>query len=132
MVNSDFLGKGWKFPLAVNETKITCSEGEELIRESIRIILGTAKGERVMRPEFGCGINELAFAPNDTATATLVEFYVKEALLRWEPRIEVFNVKVTPDLEEPNQLKINIEYRIKTSNTRTNLVYPFYLASEVG
>lgn len=131
MMNSDFLGKGWKYPLALTQNEIACSEGEDLIRESIRVILGTTKGERVMRPEFGCGINELVFAPNNT-TAALIEFYVKEALLNWEPRIEVLTVTVTPDSEEPNQLRIDIEYRIKTSNTKGNLVYPFYLESAGG
>ena len=91
------------------------------------IIPGTTKGERVMRPDFGCGIWELVFAPNNTSTATLVTFYIKEALLKWEPRIEVLDVSVTPDEEEGNKLIINVEYRVKTTNTKGNLVYPFYL-----
>ena len=91
------------------------------------IILGTTKGERVMRPDFGCGIWELVFAPNNTSTATLVTFYIKEALLKWEPGIEVLDVSVTPDEEEGNKLIINVEYRVKTTNTKGNLVYPFYL-----
>ena len=77
----DFLGKGISFPISIKEGKISESSGENLIKESIMIILGTAKGERVMRPDFGCGINELLFAPNNTSTATLVNFHVKEALL---------------------------------------------------
>lgn len=123
----DFLGKGWKYPVAIKEGKIALSEGEGSIRESIMIILGTAKGERVMRPDFGCGIWELVFAPNDTSTATLVDFHIKEALLKWEPRIEVLDVSVTPDEEERNKLIINIGYRVRTTNTKSNLVYPFYL-----
>lgn len=123
----DFLGKGWKYPVAIKEGKIALSEGEDSIRESIMIILGTAKGERVMRPDFGCGIWELVFAPNDTSTATLVDFHIKEALLKWEPRIEVLDVSVTPDEEERNKLIINIGYRVRTTNTKSNLVYPFYL-----
>ena len=123
----DFLGKGWKYPVSIQNSKIALSEGEDSIRESIMIILGTTKGERVMRPDFGCGIWELVFAPNNTSTATLVTFYIKEALLKWEPRIEVLDVSVTPDEEEGNKLIINVEYRGKTTNTKGNLVYPFYL-----
>ncbi|MFV1950657.1 MAG: GPW/gp25 family protein [Nitrospinota bacterium] len=129
MVTVDFLGKGWKYPVSIQKGKIAFSEGEDSIRESIMIILGTAKRERVMRPDFGCGINELVFAPNNTSTVTLITFHVKEALLKWEPRIEVLNVSVTPDEEERNRLNINIEYMVKTSNTKKNMVYPFYLES---
>lgn len=124
---ADFLGKGWAFPVGVKKKKIAMSAGEEGIRESILIILGTAKGERVMRPDFGCGINELVFAPNNTATTTLVSFHVKEALMKWEPRIEVLNVKASPDENEGNRLNIDIEYKVKTTNSKANLVYPFYL-----
>jgi phage baseplate assembly protein W len=80
-----------------------------------------------MRPDFGCGINELVFAPNNTSTATLITFYIKEALLKWEPRIELLKVNAEPDETEQNKLIITIDYMVKTSNTRDNLVYPFYL-----
>lgn len=126
-IDKDFLGKGIKFPVNVKNEQISTSSGEELIRESIMIILGTAKGERVMRPDFGCGINELVFAPNNTSTATLVAFYIKEALLKFEPRVEVLDVTAMPDEDERNKLNINIDYRVKTTNTKRNLVYPFYL-----
>ncbi|RPI77312.1 MAG: baseplate protein [Desulfobacteraceae bacterium] len=136
MTTSDFLGKGWKFPVATEKdtdyVRIAFSEGEESIRESILIILGTVKGERVMRPDFGCGIHELVFAPNNTSTATMVTIHVKEALLKWEPRIEVLNVSAAPDREEGNRLNVDIEYKIKTINTKRNLVYPFYLESTQG
>lgn len=124
---TDFLGKGWAFPVNVKKNRIAMSEGEEGIRESILIILGTAKGERVMRPDFGCSINELVFEPNSTATTTLVAFHVKEALMKWEPRVEVLNVKATTDENEGNRLNIDIEYKVKTTNSKANLVYPFYL-----
>lgn len=123
----DFLGSGWKFPVSIKKGKIVSSGGEDSIRESIIIILTTAKGERVMRPDFGCEINELVFAQNNTSTAALIQFYIKEALLKWEPRIEVFDVSVTPDEDEMNKLVVDIEYIVKTTNTRDNLVYPFYL-----
>ncbi len=123
----DFSGKGIGFPLRMKEGQISTSEGEDLVRESIMIILGTSPGERVMRPDFGCGINQLVFAPNNSSTATLVAFHVKEALLKWEPRIEVQEVTAAPDPDEGHRLNIRITYIIKTSNTKRNLVYPFYL-----
>lgn len=126
----DFLGKGMHFPPTIKGGQLAMSSGEDLIGESIIIILGTAKGERVMRPDFGCGIQELVFAPNDTSTATLLTFHVKEALLRWEPRIEVLSVDVLSDSGETNRLNISIEYRVKTTNVRKNLVYPFYLEAK--
>ncbi|VVB94572.1 Gene 25-like lysozyme [uncultured archaeon] len=127
MTDADFLGRGWKFPVSIVDGKIVSSEGYDSIRESIMIILGTARGERVMRPDFGCGINELVFAPNNTSTATLITFYIKEALLKWEPRIELLNVNAEPDETEQNKLIISIDYMVKTTNTKDNLVYPFYL-----
>ena len=101
-------------------------EGEESIREAILIILGTRPGERVMRPDFGCNLQELVFAPNNTATATLAEFHVSEALQKWEPRIEILKVTADPGTER-ERLDIRIEYRVNSTNTRNNLVYPFYL-----
>ena len=124
---ADFLGRGWKFPVAVAKGSIVASGGDEKIRESILIILGTSKGERVMRPEFGCGINDLVFEVNNTATTTLVAYHVKEALLKWEPRIEVLNVFVSPDEEKRHRLNIEIDYEVKLTNSKANLVYPFYL-----
>ncbi len=127
MKSADFLGRGWKYPVSIKNGKIASSEGEDSIRESIMIILTTAKGERVMRPDFGCGINQLVFAPNNTSTATLIQFYIKEALQKYEPRIEVLDVSATPDEDERHKLNINIEYMVKSTNTKSNLVYPFYL-----
>lgn len=127
MKDEDFLGSGYKYTVSIKNGKIVSSGGEDSIRESIIIILTTAKGERVMRPDFGCEINELVFAQVSTSTSTLIEFYVKEALLKWEPRIEVLDVSATPDEDERYKLVINIGYLVKTTNTRDNLVYPFYL-----
>ncbi|MCL6590414.1 MAG: GPW/gp25 family protein [Firmicutes bacterium] len=127
MATTDFLGKGWGFPINVNNGRIRAAEGEESIKESIRIILGTSKGERVMRPDFGSNLNEMVFAPDDTATATQIKVYVQDALLKWEPRIDVQDVKVTPNPEKPGRLDIEIYYNIKASNSKHNLVYPFYL-----
>ncbi len=128
MADVDFLGRGWRFPVSIENGKIAFSEGQESIKESIRIILETMEGERVMRPDFGCGINRLVFEPNNTSTTTLIAFHIKEALMKWEPRIEVLDVNVIPDANNgKNELRINIEYMIKSINTKDNLVYPFYL-----
>ena len=127
MENVDFLGKGWNWPVTVQNGQIAYAAGEDSIRESILLILGTDKGERIMRPDFGCGIHKLVFAPNDTATAAMIAFYVKEALEEWEPRIELLDVNAVPDDDEQNRMNIEISYNIISTNTKNNLVYPFYL-----
>jgi hypothetical protein len=129
-MDKDFLGVGVSFPLRVGDGKIAWSGYEKSIRESIMIILGTAMGERVMRPDFGCGIHDLAFSVNDVSTAALAIFYVEEALKKWEPRIEVINVDANADKKEGDRLNISIEYRDISTNNRYNLVYPFYLGRE--
>lgn len=107
------------------------SSEDEKIRQSIRIILSTAKGERVMRPDFGCNIHEYVFAVADAAMLTSVESAATEALILWEPRIEVISVEATNagSLGEPLEaaVVIDIRYRIRATNTEANLVYPFYL-----
>jgi len=103
------------------------SRGERDIEAAIGIILGTPKGERMMRPEFGSAIHELIFAPNNATTAGLLAYHVREALMRWEPRIEVGDVDVQPDAWESSQLNINVSYSIRATNDDRNLVYPFYL-----
>ena len=127
-MTQEFLGVGWKFPIDLTgDGEIGLSRYEEDIREAIWIILSTAPGERVMRPEFGCGIHQFIFAPNDARTAGLVQFTVEEALIRWEPRIELQEVLVYPDPSNPTLLLISIDYRVKANDSRFNLVYPFYL-----
>ena len=123
-----FLGVGWRYPVGTDrDGAVSLSQGEQDIREAIWIILATAHGERVMRPDFGCGIHELVFAPMTPSTFALVKKTVNDALVRWEPRIEVENVEVGPDSETDNRLLISIDYKIRANNTRNNLVYPFYL-----
>jgi len=124
----EFLGRGWRFP--VNGTpagKIMMSEHEADIKEAIWLILSTSKGERVMRPDFGCGIYEFVFATINTTTIGLIEASVREALTLWEPRIELINVNVATDKAEEGMLLISIDYRVRTTNNEFNLVYPFYL-----
>jgi uncharacterized protein len=127
-----FLGVGWQFPVGIDATneaqkRFARAEYEESIKQSIRIILSTAKGERVMRPEFGCGLHELVFAPNDAVTRGRAEYHVDEALRLWEPRIEVLEIKATAAGAHDEELRISIDYRVRTTDNRFNLVYPFYL-----
>lgn len=129
-MTNDFFGAGWKFPPETdkdNRFSLTSSEDAESIRQAIWMILGTARGERVMRPDFGCGIHELVFAVNSAGTAGRVASEVRQALLQWEARIDVLNVSVSPDAAEPSKLLIEIEYNLRTTNSRFNVVYPFYL-----
>ncbi|MEC4676425.1 MAG: GPW/gp25 family protein [Nitrospirota bacterium] len=124
----DFLGAGWKYPVRAGfDGKIVMSQYEEDIKEAIWIILGTAKGERVMRPDFGCGIYDYVFAPINTATITLVENSVQEALTLWEPRIKLQKVEVSTEEADKGRLLISIDYIVRSTNNRFNLVYPFYL-----
>jgi phage baseplate assembly protein W len=128
MNDGDFLGNGWAFPFRISPSGgIALSRQEYDIDEAIRIILSTAKGERHMRPEFGCGIHDLVFAPNNATTAGLVETYVTEAIGWWEPRVEILRVDVESDREERNTLLVRIHYRVRATNDQRNLVYPFYL-----
>ena len=126
--NQTFLGKGWRFPVDLNRNGgVATSAFEELVRESIIIILGTAPGERVMRPNFGCDIHELLFAPNNANTAGLAAHYCVESLQKWEPRIGDVEADATPSTDEPNKLLIHIRYKMRSTGNTHNLVYPFYL-----
>jgi phage baseplate assembly protein W len=123
-----FLGKGWSFPLKPQGNgQLAYASGEEKIRQSIWIILSTAVGERVMRPQFGCGIHDLVFEANTPMLHGLVKTRVREALTRWEPRIDVTDVQVEAPPDRRNYLGIRIGYRIRANNAFFNLVYPFFL-----
>jgi phage baseplate assembly protein W len=123
-----FLGTGWAFPIQVDgDGRISMSQYEQDIKEAIWIILSTAKGERVMRPEFGCGIHDFVFTVINTSTITLIENSVQEALTMWEPRIELLGVAVSTERVDEGKLIVSIDYRVRTTNNRFNLVYPFYL-----
>jgi len=126
--HKDILGTGWAFPLrADGRGGVALSRHETDIEESISIILSTAKGERRMRPNFGCDVHTLIFAPNNATTWGLAAHYVEEALGWWEPRIEVTEVNPQSDPQDTSRLLINIKYRIKATNDARNLIYPFYL-----
>ncbi len=125
--DTDFLGTGWYFPISIFNQGLELSPGATDINQSILIILGTTPGERVMRPDFGCSIFELVFAPINAVTATLAENYILDALERWEPRITDIKIDSEYDVRTPTLLNLNISYIIRASNVEQNLVYPFYL-----
>jgi phage baseplate assembly protein W len=123
-----FLGVGWAFPPCVGaDGGTSIAIYDEDIRQSIRIILGTERGERVMRPDFGAGLRSFLFGPISPTTLQRVKARVEDALLRWEARIDVLRVAVTIDPVQRSLLLIDISYRVRATNTLTNLVYPFYL-----
>lgn len=122
----EFLGTGWRFPPYVDASGgLAWAAGEEDVRQSVWIILATARGEREMRPRFGCGLYDTVFSPNSPATRGELAERVRQALIDWEPRIEVRQVEVSSP-EQPNLLLIEVEYRVRSTNTIQNLVYPFY------
>lgn len=129
----NLIGKGWTFPIRPNpEGKLSLVSGEEKIRQSLLLILSTAPGERKMYPEFGCGIHDLVFQPNTEMLHARVQNQVRDALIRYEPRIDVVDVRVEMPPEARNFLIVRIDYRIRTSNSFYNLVYPFFLTEGAG
>jgi len=122
-------GAGWSFPVRTDHKgDIVLSDGEANIEDSIRLILGTAKGERIMQPEFGCDIHDHVFESMDGTTLTLVESGAKEALIQWEPRIDINRIEASRDAETPNKLLVDITYTVRSTNAESNMVYPFYVA----
>ncbi|MFQ5632833.1 MAG: GPW/gp25 family protein [bacterium] len=128
MAEREFLGTGWRFPVYIDATgQVGHAKDEEDIRQAIWIILSTAKGERVMRPDFGCGIHDLVFDPINAGTVALVDNSVREALLFFEPRIDVLNIDVSDKEAGQGKLLISIDYLVRATNSEFNLVFPFYL-----
>lgn len=128
-----FQGTGWKFPVRINPLgQVVVSRHEEDIKEAIWIILSTAKGERQMRPDFGCGIHDLVFAAINAGLLIQVETEVREALTFFEPRIDVINVEVSDKEADNGRLMISIDYRVRDTNSEFNLVFPFYLREGIG
>ena len=127
------IGSGWAFPPTINKRGgIALSHDEFDIDEAIGVILGTEQGERPMRPDFGCRIHDLVFAPINASTLGLVARYVEEAVGWWEPRVEVLNIRVEtdPNPREVGRLLIHIHYRVKATHDDRSLVYPFYMIGE--
>lgn len=124
-----FLGTGWKFPVQVDGAagRIRMSSNEENIEDSVRIIIGTRRGERVMEPEFGCRIWEYSFAAVDYTTMHAMQNEVENALIRWEPRITEVRAEVSDQRLEEGLLLIRVSYVIRSTNNLYNMVYPFYI-----
>lgn len=122
------IGRGLMFPMGVDHTgSIAMTSGGDDLDRAIRVILATAPGERLMRPKFGCRIWDMLFEPINGNTLGLMAFAVREAVSQWEPRVEVDTVDVEPDPQQQGAVQIHIGYRVRTTNDRRNLVYPFYV-----
>jgi phage baseplate assembly protein W len=127
----DFLGRGLRFPVSLNlNGGVSSSQLEDNVRQSLFIILGTAPGERLNRPMFGCRIHDLMFAPNNAVTAARAEVFCEEAIYKFEPRVEKVVCHALPNPDEPNRLDVRIEYVIAGKNDKRNLVFPFYVKPE--
>ena len=125
---TDFIGRGWAFPIRTDANGgIALVLSDREIQEAIRVIVSTSPGERPMRPDFGCRIHDYVFAPADSTTAAAMSAAVTDALNRWEPRIDVEDVVVLFTAEDPTVFYIDIQYRMKQTNDRHNLVFPFYV-----
>jgi len=128
-----FVGRGWNYPLGTDSSgSISLATEDRNLEQAIRLILGTAPGERPMRPGFGCGIHNYVFASADATTAGLLANEVKRALAMWEPRIDVESVDVSVDEVDRNAMYIDIHYTKKGSYDPRNLVFPFYVIPEEG
>ena len=122
-----FIGQGLSFPLKTTASgSIALVGADQELKESIRLILGTAYGERPMRPEFGCGIHDLVFAPANSTTAGQAAYEVRRSLSRWEPRIDVEDVNVAFDELNTALMYVGVTYKVKGGNDPRNLVFPFY------
>jgi phage baseplate assembly protein W len=127
--NKDFLGRGWAYPVSLDPVTgfVTFAEYEEDIRQAIRIIIETAPGERLMRPDFGCGIHDLVFSSPDSNSLQRAQSTIEDALRKYEARIDVLSVSVTSDPQASDgRLWIELEYRVRKTNQLGNFVFPFY------
>ncbi|MGD8277975.1 MAG: GPW/gp25 family protein [Gemmatimonadota bacterium] len=128
MRGDDFIGRGWRFPIRVNaQGRIDWSEGPARLQDAIWITLATGRGERVMRPGFGAGINDFVLQSNSAVTRARLADDIRSVLARWEPRIDVERVSVDPVPDEPSQVLATIAYRVRATNELFNIVHPLYL-----
>jgi uncharacterized protein len=125
---ADFIGRGVSFPMHVDSSgAIAMGQGTDDIDGNLRVVLITAPGERVMRPQFGCRIWDLMFEPINANTLGLMAEAVRDAVSQWEPRVELDEVDIEPDPANQGRVLINVRYRVKVTNDVRNLVYPFYV-----
>lgn len=131
--NADFVGKGISFPMRVDQSgALALTSAGSDIDGSLRMVLTTAPGERLMRPEFGCRIWDLLFEPINANTIGLMAESVKDAVSQWEPRVDLEEVQVEPDPRDHSRVMINLKYKVRATNDRRNLVYPFYVIPQEG
>jgi len=124
----DIIGRGWRFPIKVNaKGGLDWSEGPDRIRDAIWIILSTSLGERLMRPEFGAGLQDYVFEPNSAVVRAELASSIRRALVQGEPRIELISLRVDPSPEQDSQVLVSLDYKIRDTNELFNMVYPFYL-----
>ena len=124
----EFLGAGWSYPLQFDARgRLVMAREEDAVKRSLWLVLATAIGERVMRPEFGCGLGDLVFAPANNELFARVSEAVRRAIARWEPRVALQSVTLVPDPQDPERLVIDLQVEILATNSPLNLVYPFYL-----
>ena len=132
MPDLEIIGTGWTFPIKVNSNGgLSYSGGPDKIQQAIWIVLSTSLGERVMRPDFGAGAQDYVFESNSPVTRTGLAGAVREALVRWEPRIDIDSVRVTDSPDQASLVLISIDYRIRATNELFNMVYPLYLTEGV-
>jgi phage baseplate assembly protein W len=128
MTDPDFIGVGWRFPIQVDARgRIATSNGGARVQDAIWIIVRTSLGERVMLPRFGAGTDDYVFQPNSPASRAALAAAVRTALLQWEPRIDLDAVRVDEVPGEPSQVRVAVEYHLRTTNEAFNMVYPFFL-----
>lgn len=131
--NTDFVGKGISFPMRVDQSgALALTSGGADIDGSLRMVLTTAPGERLMRPQFGCRIWDLLFEPINANTIGLMAESVKDAVSQWEPRVDLEDVQIEPDPRDHSRVMINLKYKVRATNDRRNLVYPFYVIPQEG
>lgn len=127
-MKNQLIGRGWRFPILPDETgTIRYADGEGNIEQSLQLLLMTGLGERVMRPDFGCDAPRLVFAPGTVQYLSLLETTVRDAVRDWEPRIDLEEVRAESIADDATRVTVSIRYRIRRTNTKQNLVFPFYL-----
>ncbi len=126
----EFLGRGWQFPILPDEAgRLNYNDGDANVEQSLRILLLTRLGERVMRPSFGSEAPRLVFAPGSERYMRLLETSIREAVRDWEPRVELDDVRAEADPSDASRITVSIAYRVRATNSRLNLVFPFYLSA---
>lgn len=133
--NKAFLGRGWSFPPTFtkkNEGKVTMVAAEQDILESLKVLLTTLPGERIMEPQFGCDLREMLFEPMDSTFIAYIEDIVATAIILHEPRIDVNRINVETKNANEGRVDIEVDYTVRSTNSRFNFVYPFYIKEGTG